>query len=392
MKIRFIGATETVTGSKHLIITENGSQILLDYGLYQGRGKDTDEMNRALDLVPSDIEAVILSHAHIDHSGNLPNLVKQGFNGSIYCTFATLDVCQILLLDSAHIHESDIKFLNKKRARKNLTPLEPLYTIKDAEKCMKSFKAIPYNTDFTLNKELSFRFTDTGHIIGSAAINVTCNENGKQTKLTFSGDVGRYTDMLLKAPSAFPQVDYIICESTYGDRLHDTDMNAETKLLSVVNHTCIDKKGKLIIPAFSLGRTQEIVFALDKMKNKNLLPNIKIYVDSPLSKSATDIMRKHTECFNETLRTYILTDPDPFGFNNLIYIQSSEESKALNDSQEPCIIISASGMADAGRVKHHIRNSISDKKNTVLNYKDLRLFQFPSRLMVQDHKYYWRLT
>lgn len=366
MKVKFIGATESVTGSKHLLITEGGSQILLDCGLYQGMGKESDEMNRKLDLNPSNIEAVILSHAHIDHSGNLPNLVKQGFTGSIYCTEATLDVCEILLMDSAHIHENDIKFLNKKREKKGLEPLKPLYTIKEAEKCLKHFKTIPYNTDFHINKEISFRFTDSGHIIGSAAINVTCHENGKDTHLTFSGDVGRYTDMLLKSPDIFPQADYIICESTYGDRLHDVTVNAESKLLGIVNHTCVEKKGKLIIPAFSLGRTQEIVYTLDKLKNERLLPNIKIYVDSPLSTSATDIMRKHKESFNDTLQKYILTDPDPFGFNNLIYIQSVEESKALSDNQEPCIIISASGMADAGRVKHHLRNTITSEKNTVL--------------------------
>ncbi len=366
MKIKFIGATESVTGSKHLLLTEGGSQVLLDCGLYQGMGKEADEMNRKLDINPANIEAVILSHAHIDHSGNLPNLVKQGFSGSIYCTEPTLDVCKILLLDSAHIHESDISFLNKKRAKKGQQPLKPLYTVHEAEKCLKHFKAIPYNTDFHINKELTFRFSENGHIIGSAAVNVTCQENGKKTTLTFTGDVGRYTDMLLKSPDVFPQADYIICEATYGDRLHDATVNAESKLLSIVNHTCVEKKGKLIIPAFSLGRTQEIVFTLDKLKNERLLPNIKIYVDSPLSTSATDIMRKHKGCFNETLQKYILTDPDPFGFNNLIYIQSSEESKALNDNKEPCIIISASGMCDAGRVKHHLRNTITDKKNTVL--------------------------
>ncbi len=366
MKIKFLGATETVTGSKHLIMTESGSQILLDCGLYQGFGKETDAMNREIDVDPSSIDAVILSHAHIDHSGNLPSLVKQGFTGSIYCTGATLDVCKILLLDSAHIHESDIKYINKKRARKGLSPLKPLYTIHDAEKCLKHFKAVPYNTDFHINKEFSFRFTDVGHIIGSAAVNITTRENKKVTHLTFSGDVGRYTDLLLKSPDVFPQADYIICESTYGDRLHDVLVNAETKLLEIVNYTCVEKKGKLIIPAFSLGRTQEIVFALDKMKNERMLPNIKIYVDSPLSVSATEIMRKHTECFNHTLQKYILTDPDPFGFNNLEYIQSVEESMALNKMPEPCIIISASGMGDAGRVKHHIKNNISNPKNTIL--------------------------
>lgn len=366
MKIKFIGATAAVTGSKHLIITESGSQVLLDCGLYQGVGKDKEEWNRKLDVDPSAIEAVILSHAHIDHSGNLPSLVKQGFTGKIYCTVATYDVCKILLLDSAHIHENDIMYLNRKRERNGQAPLKALYTVDDAQNCLKYFNPIPYRTDCHLNDELSFMFTDTGHIIGSAAINITCTENGKVTRLAFSGDVGRYTDLLLKSPEAFPQADYLICEATYGDRLHDMQMNAEAKLLNIVNQTCVEKQGKLIIPAFSLGRTQEVVFTLDKLKNERLLPDIRIYVDSPLSTSATDIMRKHKECFNESLQTYIQTDPDPFGFNNLIYIQNAEESKAINASKEPCIIISASGMCDAGRVKHHLRNNITDQKNTVL--------------------------
>jgi metallo-beta-lactamase family protein len=366
MKIRFIGATESVTGSKHLITTESGSRVLLDCGLYQGRGKEVDEMNRKLDVDPSSIDAVILSHAHIDHSGNLPSLVKQGFDGVIYCTEATFDVCKILLLDSAHIHENDIKYLNIKRERKGLEPLKPLYTTDDAEKCLKQFKAIRYKVDTFINKELSFHFTDAGHIIGSAAVHVVCNEGSKEVRLTFSGDVGRYTDLLLKSPDVFPQADYIICESTYGDRLHDVSVNSEAKLLDVVNYTCVEKLGRLIIPAFSLGRTQEIVFALDKMKNERLLPDIKIFVDSPLSTSATNIMRQHTDGFNKSLQKYILTDPDPFGFNNLHYIQNVEESIALNSLQEPCIIISASGMGDAGRVKHHLKNAIGNPKNTVL--------------------------
>ncbi|MBP7809997.1 MAG: MBL fold metallo-hydrolase [Bacteroidia bacterium] len=366
MKVKFIGATESVTGSKHLIITESGKQILLDCGLYQGLGKETDVLNRSLDLEPSEIEAVILSHAHIDHSGNLPYLMKQGFNGKIYCTEATFDVCEILLMDSARIHENDIRFINKRRAKKNLEPIKALYTTKDAERCLKHFKPIPFNTDFKLNTEVSFRFSEVGHITGAAAINITAKENNKITRLTFTGDVGRYTDMLLKAPQPFPQADYILCESTYGDRLHDSHEDSESKLLQIVLHTCIEKKGKLIIPAFSLGRTQEIVFSLDKLKNKGLLPDIKTYVDSPLSTSATDIVRKHVECFNKELRDYIKEDPDPFGFNHLKYIRESSESKALNDSSEPCIIISASGMADAGRIKHHLMHNISNEKNTVL--------------------------
>ncbi len=366
MKVKFIGATESVTGSKHLIITNKGKQILLDCGLYQGMGKETDVLNHDLGIEPSDIEAVILSHAHIDHSGNLPLLVKEGFNGKIYCTEATYDVCEILLMDSAHIHESDVRFINKRREKNNLAPIKPLYNSKDAERCLKRFKPIPFNTEFFLNDEISFQFTEVGHITGAAAINITSHETESQTKLCFTGDVGRYTDLLLKGPQAFPQADYIICESTYGDRLHDRTEDAEKKLLDVVNRTCVVKKGKLIIPAFSLGRTQEIVYALDKFKNQGLLPEIKIFVDSPLSTSATNIVRKHSECFNESLREYIKTDPDPFGFNNLTYVQDATESKAINDLKEPCIIISASGMCDAGRVKHHLRYSIEDERNTVL--------------------------
>ena len=366
MTVKFVGAADTVTGSKHLIITDSGKQILLDCGLYQGMGKETDPLNRNLIVNPEEIEAVILSHAHIDHVGNLPYLVKQGFKGKIYCTEATLDVCEILLMDSAHIHENDIRFINKRRKKKGLELINPLYTTKDAERCLKRFRSIPFNADFAINSEISFRFSEVGHITGSAAINITATENKKITNLTFTGDVGRYTDMLLKAPQPFPQADYIICESTYGDRLHDAYVDAEAKLLNIVLNTCVEKKGKLIIPAFSLGRTQEVVFALNKLKNKGLLPDIKIFVDSPLSTSATDIVRKHSECFNKDLQEYIKTDPDPFGFNNLKYIQDSAQSKALNHLDEPCIIISASGMCDAGRVKHHLMHCIGDKRNTVL--------------------------
>ncbi|PBQ30559.1 MBL fold metallo-hydrolase [Sphingobacteriaceae bacterium] len=366
MKLKFIGATEGVTGSKHLLITEKGKHILLDCGLYQGMGKDTDAMNRNLGVNAAEIDAVILSHGHIDHCGNLPSLVKQGFSGKIYCTPATFDVCGILLLDSAHIHESDIRFINRRRKKNGESEIKPLYSVREAEKCLKQFKAIPFDTDFHLNDEIAFRFKENGHIIGSATVNVIANENGKTTRLAFTGDIGRYSDPLLKPPAVFPQADYIICESTYGDRLHDPLVDAEDKLLEILQRTCVDNKGKLIIPAFSLGRTQEILYLFDKLKKKGHLPDVKLFVDSPLSTKATDLVRKHPESFNEELRAYITTDPDPFGFENLTYIQDSEESKALNALEEPCVIISASGMADAGRVKHHIANSITQSKNTIL--------------------------
>jgi len=367
MKIKFLGATETVTGSKHLVRTEKGFSILLDCGLYQGMGKETDTLNRNLDLIPSEIDVVILSHAHIDHSGNLPLLVKEGFLGSIYCTPPTLEVVEVLLYDSDKIHEGDIKYVNKKREQRGEAPIVPLYTTKDVDRCMKHFKTVPYHADYVLNEDATLTFTDAGHILGSAVVNLKIKDiSDKIINLTFTGDVGKYNDMLLKNPEPFPQADYIICESTYGDRIHEVDSDAELHLLNVVRNTCVEKRGKLIIPAFSLGRTQEIVFILDKLKNKGLLPNIKVYVDSPLSTNVTDIMRENVVCFNEKLQEYIKTDPDPFGFSNLKYIREKEESMALNTSKEPCIIISASGMMDAGRIKHHLRNNISDAKNTIL--------------------------
>jgi metallo-beta-lactamase family protein len=367
MQIQFLGATETVTGSKHLVKTENGFTILLDCGLYQGMGKETETLNRNLDVTASEIDVVILSPAHIDHSGNLPLLVKNGFLGSIFCTPPTLEVVEVLLYDSAKIHESDIKYVNKKREKRGEEPLVPLYTSKDVDHCMKHFKTVPYHAEYVLNNEAILTFTDAGHILGSAIINLKIKDKAEKIiHLTFTGDVGKYNDMLLKNPEPFPQADYIICESTYGDRLHEVEIDAEIHLLNVVRKTCIEKKGKLIIPAFSLGRTQEIVFILDKLKNNGLLPNIKVYVDSPLSANVTDIMRNNFSCFNEKLQNYIKTDPDPFGFSNLKYIREKEESMALNTSKEPCIILSASGMMDAGRIKHHLKNNISDAKNTIL--------------------------
>ncbi len=367
MQVKFLGATETVTGSKHLITTEKGFTILLDCGLYQGLGKETESLNRNLEINPADIDVVILSHAHIDHSGNLPLLVKEGFLGSIYCTPPTLKVVEVLLYDSAKIHENDIEYVNKKREQRHQEPLKPLYTSKDVDHCLKHFKTVPYHAEFHLNKEVTLTFTDAGHILGSAVVNLKLKETtGRTIHFTFTGDVGKYNDMLLKDPELFPQADYIICESTYGNKLHAIETDAEAHFLKVVTNTCVEKKGKLIIPAFSLGRTQEIVYMLDKLKHKGVLPNIKVYVDSPLSTNITDIMRDHVDCFNERLQEYIKTDADPFGFNNLVYIREKVDSMALNNSKEPCIIISASGMMDAGRIKHHLANNISDPKNTVL--------------------------
>jgi metallo-beta-lactamase family protein len=360
------GAAKNVTGSKHLITTTKGKKILLDCGLYQNSAKDNEELNRHFGFNPADIDAVILSHAHIDHSGNLPLLVKQGFTGKIYATPATRALCEIMLLDSAHIHESDIVFINKRRLKAGKSPLKPLYTVKDAGKCMKHFYAVPYNNEFIINEEVSFNFTDAGHILGSAVINLSLQEENKTIKLCYTGDIGRPNDLIIKAPEHFPQADYIICESTYGNRLHDDAALAGEKLLQIVRDTCITRKGKLLIPAFSLGRTQEIVYTLDCLKTQGLLPPVKVFVDSPLSMNATEIMRKYSDSFNDTIKHYMEKDDDPFGFNNLVYIQDAEESKALNDYKEPCIIISASGMMEAGRIKHHLHNNIGKENCTLL--------------------------
>lgn len=366
MKIQFLGAARTVTGSKHLIIVDDGKKILLDCGFFQGKGKETDGMNREFNFDPAEIDYLILSHAHIDHSGNIPNLVRQGFKGPILCTKATLDLCKIMLTDSAHIQENDVKFVNKRRIKRGEATLKPLYSVKDVEKALTQFIGVNYNTKHSVYENLTVTYTDSGHILGSAAVNLELTENGKTKKIFFTGDIGRYNGSILKDPQPFPQAEYIIAESTYGDRLHSPMVDSEQKLFDVIYNTCITKKGKVIIPAFSLGRTQELVYALDQLEKKKMLPKINVYVDSPLSVNATNIMKAHPECFNDDILEYMKSDPDPFGFNNLIYVQDVEESKQLNDRKEPCIIISASGMADAGRIKHHIANNVSNPNNTIL--------------------------
>ncbi|MFN8145311.1 MAG: MBL fold metallo-hydrolase [Bacteroidia bacterium] len=366
MKITFYGAARTVTGSKHLVTLDNGKKILLDCGFFQGHGADTDPMNRHFGFDPAEIDYLILSHAHIDHSGNIPNLVKQGFSGKIYCTSATRDLAAIMLADTAHIQENDIKYVNKKRQKKNLAPFTPIYDIGDVENALELFFTIPYRKKFMLEEGIELQFTDSGHILGAAAVHLTITENGVKKRLCFTGDIGRASDKILKAPEPFPQCDYLICESTYGNRLHESSEKTENRLLEIVYETCVNKKAKLIIPAFSLGRTQEVVYALNNLRNAKKLPPIPVYVDSPLSVNATTIMRAHPECFNAEILRTMQSDPDPFGFDNLFYIQKAEESIKLNDDKRPMIIISASGMAEAGRIKHHIKNNIENPESTIL--------------------------
>ena len=366
MKIKFIGAAREVTGSKHLITTNEGKTILLDCGMFQGKGLETDSMNRNLMFDPAKIDYLILGHAHIDHSGLIPYMYNQGFRGSVVCTNATRDLCSIMLSDSAHIQELDVKWFNKKRAKQGLPPVEPIYGQDDAEKCMELFIGVAYDRRFQINDKINVKFTNTGHMLGSAVVNLELLEDGKKVHLAYTGDIGRPHNRILHPPTTFPQCDYLITESTYGDRLHQGNEESEDELLRIVVETCVDNRGKLIIPSFSVGRTQEIIFVLNNLYNKGLLPKIEVFVDSPLSVNATEIFRMHPECMNDNVKSVMRYDPDPFGFNSLKYIKSVEESKSLNDYHSPCIIISSSGMMEAGRVKHHVANNISNWRNTIL--------------------------
>ena len=366
MKITFHGAAGCVTGSKHLITLNNGKNILLDCGMYQGMGKEAYPLNRAFGFEPSEVNYLILSHAHIDHSGLIPLLVRDGFRGPIYGSEATLDLTTILLKDSARIQEADSKFINKKRFTEGRELIEPLYKMEDVERALNFFEAIPFETSFKIDKDITVQLFDAGHILGSSTIYLEIIESGETKRIAFSGDVGRYGDPILKSPAAFPQVDYMIVESTYGNRLHDKIEETPEHLRELIVETCIEKKGKLIIPAFSVGRTQELLYALNDLELNNRLPKVKYFVDSPLSVAATNVVKRHPECFNRTLQKVLKFDNDPFSFKGLHFIEDKRDSQALNSIKEPCVIISASGMAEAGRVKHHIANSIWNPQNTIL--------------------------
>lgn len=366
MKIAFHGAARTVTGSKHLITLSNGKRYLLDCGMFQGMGKETFALNDDFGFEAASVTHLILSHAHIDHCGLIPKLVKDGFNGKIFATPATKDLASILLQDSAGIQENDLKFVNKRRAAEGLPYYLPLYTTEDALKAIEHFVAVEYDTWFTVDENVQVMYKDAGHIIGSATVHLKVKENGKETRITFSGDVGRYRDVILRSPAEFPQADYILLESTYGNSLHQEVTGTTDLLLQWITKTCLQKKGKLIMPAFSVGRTQEILFALNHLESENRLPDVQYIVDSPLSNEATQVIKSYPQYFNKTIQKLLQSDKDPFNFKGLKFIKSVEESKMLNYSKEPLVIISASGMAEAGRVKHHISNNIENSRNTIL--------------------------
>ena len=369
MKLTFWGAAGAVTGSMHLVETA-GKRILLDCGLNQGRRKEADQKNRHLPLAGSSIDAVVLSHAHIDHSGNLPTLVKQGFAGPIYTTPATVDLCNWMLRDTAHIQEKDAEFLNKRLEKRKSAGLEngavePLYTMEDAERTLPLFRPVDYYRCQDLAPGLQYQCYDAGHILGSSSIRMEDLSGATPVRLTFSGDVGRPHLPIIRDPDRPAPSEYLILESTYGGRFHKSTAHVINKLADVVIRTA-RRGGRIIVPAFAVGRTQQLVLLLHQLANEKRIPSIPIFVDSPLAVNVTDVHRAHPECFDDETREYLLKGEDPFGFGRLQYIREAAESKKLNDLHGPIVVISASGMCEQGRILHHLWNNIEDPRNTVL--------------------------
>jgi metallo-beta-lactamase family protein len=366
MVLKFWGAAHTVTGSMHLITLANGKKILLECGLYQGSEGFAQALNRDFPCEPSEIALVILSHAHIDHCGNIPQLVKQGFDGRVYCTHATYDLAAIMLQDSASIQEKDAEDENQWRRKKGLDLVEPLYTLEEVLPALSHFVTLSYEHWHRVDDDVDLLFRDAGHMLGSASVSLRIQEGGRTVTLGFTGDVGRPGSPILRDPLPMPQSDYLISESTYGGQFHEPIEEAKNQLRDIIHEACVVKKGRLIVPAFSVGRTQTIVYYLDRLRTEGSLPSIPVYVDSPMAVNATQVFQMHPECFDEELLRYMIRDADPFGFNGLNYIRHVEESKALNRRQGPFIVIAASGMMAAGRILHHLANGIGDARNTIL--------------------------
>jgi metallo-beta-lactamase family protein len=366
MKLQFWGAAKTVTGSMHLVETD-GHRILLDCGMFQGRRQEARERNEQLPFDVTGIDAVVLSHAHIDHSGNLPTLVKSGFDKSIYSTSATRDLCSAMLRDSAYIQESDAEFVNKRNAEKGLPLVKPLYTLADATNTLSLFHTVEYDHPSDILPDVRLTYRDAGHILGSASVTLDATENGATQCLAFTGDVGRRGAAILRDPEVMDRADVLITESTYGGRHHGPMDQTRQKLAQIVGET-VGGGGMLIIPAFAVGRTQDLVYHLHELFEAQAIPTVPVYVDSPLATNATEVFRLHPECYDEETNQHILHDhyTDPFGFSRLTYVRDAADSKKLNDLKEPAIIISASGMCEAGRVLHHLRHHIADPRATVL--------------------------
>jgi len=364
MKLTFHGAAQEVTGSAHLLEV-GGKKILLDCGLYQGKRKEAFEKNRQFPYDPASIDVVLLSHAHMDHSGNLPTLVKKGFRGKIWCTNATADLCHIMFKDCAHIQELDVAYVNKRRAKQGQKLFEPLYTVEDAQIAAECLSQVQYSQTFSPVDGLEVSFHDAGHILGSAFTDIIANEDGRRVKIMYTGDIGRRNIPILQDPVPIKDIDYLITESTYGNKLHPPAEDVKGKLEELI-HTICRTKGKIIIPAFSIGRTQMLVYMLNKLYIEGRICKVPVYVDSPLSSAATAVYDKHQECWDQEAKHFLLNEGKPFSFGALHYTESVDESKHLNDMPGPMIIISASGMAEAGRILHHLKENISYEKNIIM--------------------------
>ena len=374
-----------MTGSQHLL-SVNGRRLLLECGLFQGRRADTYTRNLNFSFDPAEVDALLLSHAHIDHSGNIPNLVKQGFRGPIYTTEATIDLCGIMLKDSAFLQEKDVEFVNKIRKRKGQAPIQPLYLLDDAERAMELFRGIRYAESFEVVPGVSVTYRDAGHILGSAGILLEINENGRQYRLGFTGDLGRKEMPIIRDPDYLRDLDYLIMESTYGNRVHRLSADVMEDLAQLVREV-VQTGGKIVVPAFAVGRTQLMVYLLHKLWDQNRIPDLPVFVDSPMAVNVTEVFRRHPECFDrETERLFLNNHEDPFGFGRLRYVRSVEESKKLNDLKYPHMIISASGMAEGGRILHHLRNSLENPRNVVLLVGYAAEYTLARRLMDGDKK------
>jgi metallo-beta-lactamase family protein len=406
MKLTFWGAAGEVTGSMHMV-ESGGKRLLLDCGMHQGRRAEADAKNRILPFDASSVDAVVLSHAHIDHSGNLPTLAKRGFKGPIYATPATIDLCNWMLRDTAHIQEKDAEFLNRRRENRqngsrpkgpDAAPVTPLYTTEDAERVLPMFQPVPYHVPQTLAPGLAYLPYDAGHMLGSSCVELRETASGAPVRLAFSGDIGRPGLPVVRDPEQMPPTEYLMMECTYGGRLHKSVEHVENKLADVVNRTA-RRGGRIIVPAFAVGRTQQLVLLLHQLANEKRIPNIPIFVDSPLAVNVTEVTRDHPECFDDETQAYLLRGEDPFGFQRLQYIREASDSKKLNDLHGPFVVISASGMCEAGRILHHLRNGIEDPRNTVLitgfqaadtlgrklveKWREVRIFGEPMRVRAE---------
>lgn len=384
VKIKFCGGVRTVTGSMHLLQT-NRSRVLIDCGLFQGRRDDYYRINSQFNFDPTRVNAVVVSHAHIDHSGNIPNLVKQGFKHKIYATRATVDLCKIMLLDSAYIQEENVKFVNKINRRKKLPLRKPLYTKNNAQKALRFLEGKPYNKKFKITSDISCTFYDAGHILGSSIIVFEIKrEKGGNINLAYAVDLGRCDIPILRDPAILSNIDYLIIESTYGGRLHNDISSAKGELTFYINKA-LKQKGKIIIPSFALGRAQEIIYFLSELMKAKKIPSLPIYIDSPMAVNVTDVFKRHPECFDEDTRVMVYHAESPFNIKNLHYIRNVEKSKKLNADPRSMIIISASGMCEAGRILHHLKNNIEDKRNVIIIVGYMAQHTLGKRL-VEKHK------